>query len=227
MKPSACLFASFFAAIAPLTASVSIECQFGLLRDSSGAVISSTNMLWAIIYDANNDGQLPGGLGTNESLTADDSNSAHSAFLGRTLSQNLEIGGDKVISVGDELLDGTAIPYLASVDLAASGLTTGGSYGFYWFPGSTLVDQNLDEEGFQVGGINELLNYYGAGDNAYIGTKIPADGASVATYLLDPSVDGTIATGRLTAIDAVPIPEPSATLLGTLAGLLFLRRRRA
>ena len=226
MKPPACLFASFFAALAPVSATVTIECQFGSLRDSSGAVISSTNTLWAIIYDADNDGQLPGGLGTNESLTADDSNSAHSAFAGRTLSQNLEIGGDRVIFVG-EFNDDLAGPYLDSVDLTASGLAAGRSYGFYWFPGSTLGDQNFEPDGFQVGGINELVNYYGASDAAYIGTQIPTDGASVATYLLDPSLDGTIATGRLTAIDAVPIPEPSAALLGTLAGLLFLRRRRA
>ncbi len=226
MKPSACLLASFFAALAPVSATVTIACEFGSLRDSSGAVLSSTLTLWAIIYDADNDGQLPGGLGTNESLTDDDSNSAHSAFVGRTLSQNLMIGGDKVIFV-DNFTSDLATPYLASVDLAASGLAAGRSYGFYWFPGSTLDDQNFDEVGFQVGGINELLNYYGAGDAAYIGTQIPADGATVTTSLLEPSFGGTIAPQRLTAIDAVPIPEPSAAVLGTLAGLLFLRRRRA
>ena len=226
MKSIATLLACTLVTLAPVAATVTINGEFGMLRDSDGDILANTATLWAIIYDENNDGVLPGGLGLNESLVAADSGIAYTAFVGQTLVEDLMIAGDRVIFVGQfNDPDGVAVPVLAGVDLADKGLTALRPYGFYWFPGSTASVQNFDIGGFQIGGINELVNYTDIG--ASIGTQIPLDGATMTTALYDLNInpDTNLPTSRFTAVAA--IPEPSAALLG-LAGLLaFVRRRRA
>ena len=229
MKSIATLLACTLVTLAPVAATVTINGEYGPLQDSNGGILADTATLWAIIYDQNNDGVLPGGLGINESLVAADSGIAYTAFVGQTLVEDLMIAGDRVIALGDFNAfetGGVAVPVLAGVDLAARGLTIFRPYGFYWFPGSTASVQNFDIGGFQIGGINELVNYTGTGTGAnYIGTQIPLDGASVTTSLFDQELGGNLPASRFTAVAA--IPEPSAALLG-LAGLLaIVRRRRA
>lgn len=224
MKSIATLLACTLVTLAPVAATVTINGEFGRLRDSNGDILADTATLWAIIYDENNDGVLPGGLGLNESLTAGDSAAAYAAFVGQTLVEDLMIAGDRVIALGEfDQYEGVAFPTLAGVDLAARGLTTFRPYGFYWFPGSTSGSQHLDIGGFQIGGINELVDYTDIG--ACIGTQIPLDGATMTTAVGDAEIGGNLPDSRFTAVAA--IPEPSAALLG-LAGLLaFVRRRRA
>ena len=227
MKSIATLLACTLVTLAPVAATVTINGEFGPLQDSNGGILADTATLWAIIYDQNDDGVLPGGLGLNESLVAADSGIAYTAFVGQTLVEDLMIAGDRVIALGDFNAfetGGVAVPVLAGVDLAARDLRQLRPYGFYWFPGSTASVQNFDIGGFQVGGINELVNYTGIGTN-YIGSQIPLDGATMTTSLFDQAMDGNLPSSRFTAVAA--IPEPSAALLG-LAGLLaFVRRRRA
>lgn len=227
MKSIATLLACTLVTLAPVAATVTINGEFGPLQDSNGGILADTATLWAIIYDQNDDGVLPGGLGLNESLVAADSGIAYTAFVGQTLVEDLMIAGDRVIALGDFNAfetGGVAVPVLAGVDLAARGLTNFRPYGFYWFPGSTASVQNFDIGGFQVGGINELINYTGTGTN-YIGTQIPGTDGTMTTSLFDQAMDGNLPSSRFTAVAA--IPEPSAALLG-LAGLLaFVRRRRA
>ena len=226
MKSIATLLACTLVTLAPVAATVTINGEFGPLQDSNGGILADTATLWAIIYDQNDDGVLPGGLGLNESLVAADSGIAYTAFVGQTLVEDLMIAGDRVIALGDfdaSATGGVAFPTL-NVDLAARGLTQLRPYGFYWFPGSTASGQNFDIGGFQVGGINELVNYTGIGTN-YIGSQIPLDGATMTTSLFDQELGGDLPSSRFTAVAA--IPEPSAALLG-LAGLLaIVRRRRA
>ena len=226
MKSIATLLACTLVTLAPVAATVTINGEFGPLQDSNGGILADTATLWAIIYDQNDDGVLPGGLGLNESLVAADSGIAYTAFVGQTLVEDLMIAGDRVIALGDFNAfetGGVAFPTL-NVDLAARDLRQLRPYGFYWFPGSTASVQNFDIGGFQVGGINELVNYTGIGTN-YIGSQIPLDGATMTTSLFDQELGGDLPSSRFTAVAA--IPEPSAALLG-LAGLLaFVRRRRA
>jgi len=226
MKSIAALLACTLVTLAPVAATVTINGQYGSLRDSNGDILASTATLWAIIYDQDNSNTLPGGLGLNESLTVADAGTAYSAFVGQTLVEDLIIQGDRVIFFGDfNDLDGVAFPTLAGIDLAARGLTTGGRYGFYWFPGSTAGSQNFDIGGFDVGGINELVSYTGAGGGDSIGTEIPNDGATMTTALEAEAIGGPIPDSRFTAIAAVP--EPSVLLLGLLGLIGFARRRRA
>ncbi len=223
-KSIAALLACTLVSLAPVAATVTINADFGRLRSSNGDILANTATLWAIIYDENNDGVLPGGLGLNESLVTADSGIAYTAFVGQTLVEDLMIAGDRVIALGDfNDPDGVAFPTLAGIDLTARGLTALRPYGFYWFPGSTAGAQNLDSGGFQIGGINDLVDYTDIG--ASLGTQIPLDGATVTTALEDTGIGGNLPDSRFTSIAA--IPEPSAALLG-LAGLLaFVRRRRA
>lgn len=224
MKPIAITLGIAAASIAPLWAAVTISTEFGSLRDASGAVISSTTTLYAIVYDTDNNSSMPGGLGVNESLTVGDSATAYAAFQGKTLSQGMTIGGDTVVKWGTfNDPDGFASALLTSADFTASGITetAGYKYGFYWFPGiSTQVIPALLSE---IGGINETVAYVNTGSP--IGMQVPSDGATATTSILDSDLGGNVTdTSRFTAI---AVPEPTTLTLSALATLGLLRRRRA
>jgi len=206
-------------------ATVTVSSNYGQLRDSHGDVIVSTTTMWALIYDENDDGTLPGNLGINDdSLAPTDIAAIIRDFRGVNIAVDQYIGNDRVILMGDfNDSNGIAKPFLDNVDLTARGLTSGRQYGFYFFPDQTTTTQDFTGD-FEVGGINEVTNYFGAGNDAYIGTEIPDDGKTLSTVIIDTNRGGSLSTDRFTA---VAVPEPSAFLLVTLGSLVLLRRRRS
>ena len=202
----AAAFGSVLLLTAAASGSVVINLEFGALRDSAGTVLASTPTLWAIVYDENGDGLLPGDLGTDDSLTPADAGSAFAAFAGATIETGTVIAGDRIIAAGtsdDPYGLGVASTALEDLDLEAAGLTPGRNYAFFWFPGRTTATNQLPaDEPFQVGGLNEITNYLNAGDPACLGTQIPQDGWVIYTGILDPTLGGAIPTARLTAITA-------------------------
>lgn len=205
MKPSFISLFAVLAATSPLFATVTINAEFGQLRNSDGIVIATTTTLYAIVYDTDNNSSLPGGLGVNQSLTGSGSVSAFGSFAGRTLSQGLTIGGDTVVKFGTfNDPDGFTNPVLLTSDFIASGLTeaSGRNYAIYWFPG--VSTSTIPINAFEVGAINETVDYFGSGSN-FIGTVIPTDGATVTTSILDDDLGGEISnTLRFTAIKTTP-----------------------
>lgn len=226
MKTSALILLTSFVVSSSLYASITINGEYGKLRDSAGTVIAMNTTLYVIIYDADNDLSLPGGLIVNQSLTEDDSEAAYAAFAGLSFTPGLSIGGDKVVKTGTfNDADGFAAPLLKTEDFDTIGITAsaGYNYGFYWFPG--VSTNEIPDAPFEVGGINETVDYFGTGTN-FIGTVIPADGASVTTNITDTDLGGEVGnTSRFTAISAVP--EPGTITLAALSLLGLLRRRRA
>lgn len=214
------------AVVPTLSASMTINGEYGKLRSSSGLVITMNTTAYVIIYDADNNQSLPGGLVVNQSLTSADSETAHTAFAGLSLSQGLSISGDIVVKTGTfNDVDGFAAPQLTTQDFDSIGVnaTAGFNYGFYWFPG--ISTHQIPATSFEVGGINETIDHFGTGTN-FIGTVIPADGNVVTTNITDTDLGGKVSdTSRFTAISAVP--EPATLLLATLSLLGLMRRHRA
>lgn len=195
------------------SASISVDMDFGVLRDNAGTPIdiNHTNpalqsAMWVLIYDQNDDGMLPGGLETTvappdttgRSLVAADSATAHDAFNDELLALDSIIEGDKVIAIGDSDPNflGFVSMTLDVLDFPSSGLTPGRQYGFYWFPGVSSGSK-LPTGSFQVGGITEIIDHTGN-----IGTEIPDDGSSLLGGVLDSNFGGTLPTTRFLAITA-------------------------
>jgi hypothetical protein len=202
-----------------LPALVTINMEYGSMRDSTGAVISSTNTLWALIQD-DGDGTLPGGLTSDSSLVSGNTAAAFADFAGQAITVDSLLGGDRIFAVGNfNDPDGYHNELLSDFDLTAASLTSGRIYGFYWFPGLTTGSSTVPTGAFQIGGLNEITSFQGN-----IGMSIPSDGSNVATGLLSENLNGP---GGLTnsRYDAILVPEPSTALLGLL-GLALLRRRR-
>jgi hypothetical protein len=206
-------FLSNTAATAALTllaarcyAAVTINGEFGGLRDASNSLITNTDTLWAIIYDKNGDDELPGGLGFGESLELPDSTDAFSDFAGKTIEEGTMIDGDQVIAVGSfNDPDGVAVtPLNFAPDLASNGLAEGRKYAFYWFPGRAAATNQLPLDAtFEIGGLNEIEKYTGTGTN-FIGTEMPDEGAGVTTSLLEIAYGGNLLAARFRAIEAEP-----------------------
>lgn len=210
-------------AVMTATAGITINSEFGQLRDADGVVISNSSTLYVLIYDADGNGTLPGGIESNSSLGESNASLVYEAFSGISFTPGLQIGGDRVFKVGyfnDE--EGYSNPVLNQPDFDDSGITlsVGRTYAFYWFPG--LTTNTVPSGSFQVGGINELVSYVGTGSN-FIGMQIPADGSAVTTSILDDDLGGTLLGTRFTAIEAVP--EPSVFSLVVMAGFGWAMRR--
>ena len=184
MKPLAITFCLSAASLAPMWASITINTEFGQLRNASDAVITGLTT-YAIVYDTNNDSSMPGGLGVNDSLTVGDSAMAFAAFAGKTLSQGLTIGGDTVVKWGTfKDAEGVATPALESADFTASGgltETLGYDIVFIGFRASQrkrhscLADRDR-EELMKRPLIPAIRNHH-------IGMQIPADGFSYTTAI--------------------------------------------
>jgi hypothetical protein len=208
-------------------ATVTLNFQFGQLTDSSATTLQDT-ALWAIIYDDNGDGTLPGGLDGNSSLTEADRTAANAAFLGVNIQKDTVVDGDKILFTGEiegSLGDGI-VGDQRNFDLNSLGLATGVRWGFYWFPGLTTASTNLpSSDPFEIGAIQEDNANTGSGGNA--GMTIPSDGANVVVAYFDNTTSGNASGLDEDRFQAILVPEPSALLLGVLGGLALLRRRRS
>ena len=213
-------------------ATISISTQFGQAFDiNSNPVPDGT--LWALIVNADGNSVLPGGMLTDGSgLSAafvTDSALVLSTFQGQSISVGSNFGGDIVFGMGafngfaDLGVAGSTTNGFEGLVLGENGLATGRAFGFYFFPGVEYTGDGTYNIGGQVGGISTILDDEGAGT---VGMVIPADGASVfvgANTDAGGDLAGSMTDGAFTA---VPIPEPSAALLGALGALGLLRRRR-
>lgn len=202
----------------PLSATATIQLGAGELKDASSTILS-TNTLWALV-EADDLGNLPGGLGLNESLTIADGASAWAAFAGQTIAVDTIIDGSRIFAVGDTNLG----QVFTNVDILVSppdagGVITGRDFALYWFPGLTTGSNVVSGGPFQVGGVHETIDTFGG-----LGSTVPGDGATHATNFVSSDLfGGPLDPARTTAINA--IPEASTSLLA-LIGLALLRRRR-
>jgi hypothetical protein len=216
--------ALFLAATAlPLSASITLNTQFGQAFDSRGTPVAD-GTLWALVVDADNNSQFTG-FGLNQSLT--DPVLANTFFQpGQSLSIGGNLGGNTIFAMGGfngtdsglaGLLTGVVI-----ADYGVNGLAAGRNYAFYWFPGATyngaVASQVVNGE---VGGIHT-----GSADGIFdSGMVLPPDGALIAAgAATGGDAGGSLPNSRFTS---VVIPEPSVALLGALGVFGLLRRRRS
>ncbi len=135
---------------------------FGKLHTSTHTNVSDTS-LWAIIYDTDSNGLLPGGLSTSvtaDNLTAADAATANAAFGGKTLATGA-FGGDRILrgfevdNVNNSTLPGVAGWTISDFTYAAEGVAAGGKWALYWFPGLITGSATLPASGFEIGGMFE------------------------------------------------------------------------
>jgi hypothetical protein len=212
-----------FGLLATAGATVTWDISIGALRSSSGTQVPAGS-LWAMIYQ-DGAGNLPGGLDSNSSLTTADTASIGSAFAGMTISQGLTIGGSTIILTGSVDSAGSAnYGIVAATFPPFAGVTAGGLWGLYWFPGLTPASNVVPVSDFEVGGFTQAdatVEPYGN-----TGTIIPSDGASATTYFFDSETTtnpGDLPVARFTA---VAVPEPATLTLSVLGLAALLRRRR-
>lgn len=225
MKFKSFVLLTYFATLLCCSAAVGIFSSVGELFDSNNTRISD-NTLWALVVDADNDGDV---LNTSQDSVFS-SITANSLFvINQAIDIGTVLGGDEVFALGgmngaapgidDRLVNGITI---------GGGIQTGRAYAFVWFPGVAFngtsgdftLTSNSHNIGTQVGSYSSSVT-----DGVFdTGMFIPSDGNTVSAGALNSNGGGTIANSSLTAFDL--IPEPSTALLGVLGGLLLLRRRR-
>jgi hypothetical protein len=208
---------------------ISFDIQAGEFRDSTGVVVSDSS-LWAVVYDANNDGSLPGDLGLNEHITTSDASSVLGDFAAVTIATGLMVGGDRILWAG--AVDGEATSGVSGVgattalsDFTFSSLevAAGRNWAIYWFPGLTVSSNTLPSSSFEVGGI-QLTN---AGSGGTLGMVFPGADDTGFTYTIaaiGESLDGDVPDVQFTAVTAVP--ETSTLALSALGAAALLRRGR-
>ncbi len=228
MKIQHLLIAAIPALALPCSAAISISIQAGELLNSSSNMVTETS-LWAIIYDANGDNMLPGGLELNSSLTTGDTTTIIAAFAGKQITTGATIGLDKILWAGEvdglntSGASGIGGHNLSSFTFASLGVAAGGKWAVYWFPSLTAGSNTLPGSSFEVGGIQQTTVGLSGGD---IGMVMPAADNTGSTYsaaFIDIGNGGDIADSSLTA---VAIPEPSTLVLSALGLAALLRRRR-
>ena len=227
------LFVSLLAAAAlPASATITLNCQFGVARDMYGVAVPD-GTLWAIVGDTNADGTFPGGFSTNASIYGLPSAQALNTFyFGKVLAVGGAIGGDRVLAMGgfngtaNDGLTGLAVS-VVSLTFGVNGAASGQNFAFYWFPGSAFTT-GVNTVGREIGGINSLVvDNSGGLDPMTLGadTSLLTVGAATA------SAGGVTSNAAFTAVSLSEvtgslIPEPSTALLGALGTLALLRRRR-
>lgn len=225
MKSKYMIIIASLGLVASSFGAITISTQFGVANSVSNTPVPD-GTLWALIVD-NGNNVLPGGMATNSSISASITEGVLADFSTLSLSLGTVIGGDTVFALGG--FNGSSTLSIAGTTadvveatLGTLGLVSGRAYGFYYFPGKTFTTQGATYSGFgEVGGVNTLLNDAGAFTDGMI---IPNDGFTVTQGASTPGdLGGSITQGAFTA---VPIPEPSAALLGALGALGLLRRRR-
>lgn len=215
---------------AALTASTSIgycatsaELYVGQLSSSLGITSPAANSVWALIYDHNNDGALPGGLTDGTSLTTAQAAAIASEFDGLELTLGESTtSGDTIIALGLTGDDGFATGVI-EFDIGETGsiLTLGRKYGIYWFPGKTEGNVLSVSSGLEIGGFYESQPHVASG--GVYGMAIPASGESGSFIAYDTAAEEGFEASRLVAI---VIPEPSTLALAGMGLAVLLRRRR-
>jgi hypothetical protein len=215
-------------------AAVTLNLDFGSLKDSTGDKLPDSTL---VVLIANTDmtlGALPGGL-TDRAVEGGgglDPTLAFEHFKNKQLAVGQTINSDKIIYVGEVNglngygtgYEGIAFDNNVEITIGA-GVSTGQSFGLYWFPGLTINSNTLGVNSFEIGG------FYNSGLNlGDIGMEIPGDGLSTviqrdsAAAALD-GASSDIQPVEFNAINA--IPEPSSLVLTLLGSTALLRRRRA
>jgi len=209
---------------------ITIEIQVGELLDASSNLVSEGS-IWAIIYDADGDGFLPGGLTYDSRLQSSNAGAAFAAFSGASITTGTTIGNDRILwagivdgenASGAEGVGGVTFDNFtfASLEVAANG-----RWGVFWFPELTDSERTLGTTAFQIGGIQ--INSADTLAGGQIGMFFPAaddTGASLLAYFYNESFGGSTPDSYFTAINA--IPEPTSALVGLLVTAGLLRRRR-
>jgi len=188
------------ATIAPAT--VTMQTMFGPLTKPSGTPVEN-GRLWIMVYDENNDGQFPGGLGTDASLT--DPGAAYAAFAGKTLEVGTIIEGDRIFAVGGIDDTSTGVPGLtqnlvAEINIDDLNLQPGRKWAFYWFADIVSTSPQIPGRMFSIGGINEISRFSPIGNQ---GMTIPEEGHTVTIAIYADSLpDGTLPVSRFQSIAA-------------------------
>lgn len=211
----------------PLHATVTLNIQFGVARDSLGVAVED-GTLWALIVDTNNDSSFTG-FGLDSRLA--NTTTADGYFTpNQELSVGGTIGGDTIFAMGafngtaNAEITGLALSTLA-LTLGQNGLTAGRNFAFYWFPGATYSGaESPSIVGSQVGGINSSVVDTGASLDALV---IPVDGTSLNPGVGTSEVTGGTVSSDFHAVNLTAIPEPSSALLAVFGSLLLFRRRRS
>jgi hypothetical protein len=228
MKKHHLLLAAIPVIALPCSAAISISIQAGELLNSSSTLVSDTS-LWAIIYDANGDSMLPGGLELDSSLTTGDTTAIIAAFAGKSITTGATIGLDKILWAGEVDGPGTSgVSGIGGHDLSgftfsSLGVAAGGKWAVYWFPGLTAGGNTLPGSSFEVGGIQQTAAGGSGGDIGMVMPAVDNTGFSFAAAFIDTDHGGDIEASRFTAI---AVPEPTTLALSALGLAALLRRRR-
>lgn len=193
------------------------------LNTSDGVGYPASGAAWALIYDQNNDGNLPGGLTDGTSLVAGSASAIEAAFgASMSISNNTILAnGDRIIMTGTVPVGGVIDEVvLFDIGTGTNQVTTGRKFALYWFPGLSVGDSFNTTGAYEIGGVFEQSPH--APSFSDYGMVVPSDNESGLFLSLD-SQSG-FSESRLVA---VAIPEPSAITLTGLAALALLRRRRA
>jgi hypothetical protein len=208
-----------------------ISVQIGELLDSNGTLVSE-NSLWAIIYDADGDGFLPGNLQADSRITAGSASDVVAAFGGRDIQTGQALGDDRILWAGIVNGEGTsgvaAIPGfdLANYTFLDNNVAANGMFGVYWFPGLTTASYTLADVGFEIGGIQfSSPDLASGGDIGMVMPSTDDTGATLSAFFYNETNGGSTPDANFTAI--VAIPEPAAAGLAAFGLLGLLRRRRA
>lgn len=216
-------------------AAVTYELAIGAMRDVSGTALPDSTLV-VLIANTNGASGLPGGLNDSDlSQSGLNPTNAFAHFAGQTLEVGDTINGDTVFYVGQINSTPNSFPagmlYAPNLNFPSytNGLAQGQSFGVYWFPGITSGATPLPTGSFQIGG---FFNSAPNTDSSDIGMVLQDSnsGSNWKAYQMDSTTAaggfGLSSSTAPAAFTAILVPEPSAALLGALAALLGLRRRR-
>ncbi|MBN8457004.1 MAG: hypothetical protein J0M04_04095 [Verrucomicrobia bacterium] len=210
------------ACASPVVAATTAQLYVDKLNTADGVNNPATGATWALIYDQNNDGVLPGGVADGASLTLANSAAIVSAF------SNLELTDNKILANGDRIMEIGTVPVTGVLDWiitfdiggGANQEVTGRKFAFYWFPDQAPGSTLNTTQPFSIGGFFESAPHVPSGSD--YGMTIPTDGQS-GNFLAFDSQSGWD-EGRLVAVQVVP--ETSSALALSGLGLAALLRRR-
>lgn len=142
--------------------------------------------------------------------------SLQTQLVGVNLNVGSLFGGDKLVlsvttpSIGSFGVAGTGNGVAADI-IYANGISSGDALGLLW----------INQPDGPIGNSKE----FGVFTSPSI--TMPVDGSNVSVSFLEVDFGGTIPNGGITTNGTtIPVPEPSAALLGALGALGLLRRRR-